>query len=446
MTAFDALLLCVASVAPEFWPAAIFAIAARYSQTFWRMAFIGIGVPDAARLAIMASALPALYSIASEAPTLPAPTAERPAPLFTPAPIKSSPALQTANELLSANQPQRVTTGQLFRDNCLGEGRFVLGIDADNQPIYGDWRDVFTVAVGGLQGSGKSTTARFLICQAALNGARIALIDPHKDAIGAAANDSLAASLAPLSRAFVCQPSGGEDNDVLGIVRLIANDLQRRKSGEQGPKTILVVDEFSTLMRRTNVSSELSMLLEDIASQGRKFGIFAMLLGQQWHVSRSGGGELRGLFAAVYCHRIKRQSAMMLLEMGHETPKTSDLRPGEAWLYRTNGDLVRITVPNCGASDIETIARALPVATPELATNRLQGGYKPTGTIQAESSQSVAVTLPSGEATQAAQLFLQGKSPAEIVTQLRGVSSHQGGAYQKALNEVLELIRIGVSA
>jgi hypothetical protein len=49
------------------------------------------------------------------------------------------------------------------------------------------------------------------------------------------------------------------------------------------------------------------------------------------------------------------------------------------------------------------------------------------------------------DALKATELFMQGKSPADIVRELRGIRSNQGGAYQRALDEVLELIREGMA-
>ena len=72
-----------------------------------------------------------------------------------------------------------------------------------------------------------------------------------------------------------------------------------------------------------------------------------------------------------------------------------------------------------------------------------------------ESSQNVAAassattasgtaTPASAEAIRAAALFRGGASPAEIVRELRGVGSKEGSRYQAALNDILDLIRIGM--
>ena len=59
-----------------------------------------------------------------------------------------------------------------------------------------------------------------------------------------------------------------------------------------------------------------------------------------------------------------------------------------------------------------------------------------------------AARLPSAslsaESARAAQLFLDGLDPAAIIWELRQVRSNQGGKYQAALGEVLELLREGL--
>jgi hypothetical protein len=42
-------------------------------------------------------------------------------------------------------------------------------------------------------------------------------------------------------------------------------------------------------------------------------------------------------------------------------------------------------------------------------------------------------------------MFFDGRDPAAIVWELRGVKSSQGGKYQAALSEVLSLIRQGIA-
>lgn len=74
-------------------------------------------------------------------------------------------------------------------------------------------------------------------------------------------------------------------------------------------------------------------------------------------------------------------------------------------------------------------------------------GSSTDATTDEAASAPQSLTRASAEARRAASLFLGGKDPAAIVLELRGVKSSDGGRrYQKALAEVLELIREGLRA
>ena len=83
--------------------------------------------------------------------------------------------------------------------------------------------------------------------------------------------------------------------------------------------------------------------------------------------------------------------------------------------------------------------------TPLVAKCMPDGSQMVANQNQATTASQTARTV-SPEAAHAASLFLDGKSPAEIVAELRGVKSSQGRSYQTALNEVTELIRQGVQS
>jgi hypothetical protein len=69
---------------------------------------------------------------------------------------------------------------------------------------------------------------------------------------------------------------------------------------------------------------------------------------------------------------------------------------------------------------------------------------------QREATVNLATSLPqsgkaaSAEAQRVARLFLAGKSPAQIVLELRGIKSSDGRKYQVALEEIQQLMREGL--
>jgi hypothetical protein len=118
------------------------------------------------------------------------------------------------------------TFATMLDQNLVGVGRkLVLGYD-EGGVLEGDWTDLYSTAIGGMSGQGKTTTHRFFACQTALHGARFAVIEPHA---GAGA-DSLAATLAPLGSTFLC-PIASDTKEMLDTVRHIADIGAQRVKG-----------------------------------------------------------------------------------------------------------------------------------------------------------------------------------------------------------------------
>jgi hypothetical protein len=339
------------------------------------------------------------------------------------------------------------TFAQLLASRRVGRGNpLLLGVDTDTgAELVGSWLDLYSTAVSGMPGSGKTTSQRFLACQTALHGACFAVCDPH----AGAADDSLAATLAPLSAAFVCAPASG-DKAILEIVRYVADVGRRRVSGQDGDTTplILWVDELTSLLGRSSVAGELAELLERVAQEYRKRAVFVCASGQIWTAART-SSELRDSFASVLCHRMKRAQARLLLPTD-EAEQAERLAVGQAVLWRTSGETSTVQVPLTTAEDVRRVAGLLATGRQTVEPVGSHSEAIPQPPDMPRDSQVVArgerlrSAAVSAEAARAAQLFLDGLDPAAIVWELRQVKSNQGGKYQAALGEVLALIREGL--
>lgn len=357
------------------------------------------------------------------------------------------------------------TFATMLDQDLVGAGRkLVLGYD-EGGVMEGNWTDLYSTAVAGMPGQGKTTTQRFFACQTALHGARFACIDPH----AGAGEDSLAATLEPLANTFLC-PIASSDKEILDTVRHIADIGAQRVKGQDRGETpiILWVDELTALLGRSKIGDELAELLERIAQEYRKKHVYVSASGQIWTASRA-TSELRDSFASVICHRMKRGQARMLLPTD-EAMLVERLEPGRAVLWRTSGATTVIGVPDTREADVKRVATMLggsaatvPTTPIGVANPRHTFGFQPAnkgaaqtvplkpevsqklaGTVAAYSQPQSGQTVPA-EAQRALALLLAGKEPAEIVLELRKVKTSQGATYQRALKEVMELIRLAIA-
>jgi hypothetical protein len=344
------------------------------------------------------------------------------------------------------------TFATMLDQNLVGAGRkLVLGYD-DGGVMEGDWTDLYSTAIGGMPGQGKTTTQRFFACQTALHGARFACLDPHYGA----GEDSLGTTLAPLGRTFLC-PIADTEKAMLDTVRYIADIGEKRVKGMDRDSTpvILWVDELTALLGRSSIGPELAELLEKIAQEYRKKNVFVSASGQIWTASRA-TSELRDSFASVIAHRMKRGQARMLLPTD-EAQLVERLSPGRAVLWRTSGMTTLIGIPDTREADVKRVAsmiggqsavdmRSIPGSVP--VTTKIGMGFHPTPKIDQISTAPLPVNTQTGsgqtvsaEALRAHALFFGGKDLTEIVYELRGIKPKEGARYQQALKEIQALIR-----
>ena len=353
-------------------------------------------------------------------------------------------------------EPHTPTMATLIAQRRVGPGNpLILGYEQGAE-VSGSWLDLYATITAGLPGTGKTTTQRFFAVQTALHGARFAIADPHAEV----AEDSLAATLSPLRSAFLCEPASSP-REVLDLVQYVAEIGDRRIRGldrERFP-IILWVDELTGLLGRSDVGGELTTLLEKIAQEYRKRHVYLSASGQIWTAART-TSELRDSFASVICHRMKRSQARLLLPT-EEAAQVERLPAGSAVLWRTSGVTSTLQIPNTTAADVAMAAQLLgsnaqlqrlPAGFPQAASERAaidldsSLGSQPDASTNLASSALQSDKPVAAEAARAAALFLDGNDPAAIVQTLRGVKSADGGRrYQKALTEVLDLIRQGLA-
>jgi hypothetical protein len=223
------------------------------------------------------------------------------------------------------------------------------------------------VIILGLPGGGKSNTAIHLLKHCVRNGCRLAIIDKH----ARAADDSLSAKIAPWKKAFIC-PVAGDPDGALSVVESVRDVLDERLDGVKPDyPLILVVDEYSAIMRQKEdggkwqeAGEELAGLMEDIVTEGRKTQIYVICIGQITNVSRTGGSEIRELFPTRIAHGMSPKQAA-LFGFTEQKNLLPGLGSGEIFIQgEAMAEPIHLKVRYETEGDIEGAASRIPTYVP----------------------------------------------------------------------------------
>jgi len=352
--------------------------------------------------------------------------------------IESLPAaIQTFRELIDAGVVQE----------AIARGQMLLGY-VEGQLRYGSWLDLYSCGIGGVSGSGKTTTVRFLLLQAVLAGAQLVMIDPHI----AHKEESLAAQFQRFD-VHAMPPCDETPAQVARRIKFLANECDRRKMlGETGPALVAVFDEFNAIIRRLpdDLRRELADLLLTIAQEGRKFGIFAMLIGQRWSEQDLGGknygAAIRSSLASTLAHRFTDEDQAKKLIGGRNGPRCLELQQGHYLFRDTEGVLSETITPYTADEDAEAIALLLSRDQKSQRNQYQQLLSSASGGNQGERDthadlQAVATEHLDPRVRQVLRLQAEGRQKAEIIKALWGVSPGGSQAYEQANAEYQQVMR-----
>jgi hypothetical protein len=349
---------------------------------------------------------------------------------------------------------------KLFHADQLPGNGFLLGFDLEsNQPVIADWRRLYSALVGGQSGTGKSTLIRCLLAQAALQGASFVVVDPHMDA----GDESLAHSLKPLQRLMLTAPAGSDDQ-IRGALNFVSGVVRDRLSGKDANRQplVLVVDELTGLLSRSAVKDELIDTLGLITHESRKVGVYAFGIGQNFSGSLF-PTEVRNCFVSMLSCRTRRDVARVMSGSNEFGKAVESLTTGQTVWMTPQGDMHRLSVPNTTQHHLELLARQLEAngafvvdsapTTGEVATKRLTDGIQATANEQASvatdqplGSQPSAIpsakniTITDAKVAHVKRLLDQRTPFPNIVAEVWGVRSDQGGKYQAARAELESVI------
>jgi hypothetical protein len=310
--------------------------------------------------------------------------------------------------------------------------------------------------LAGRTGAGKTNIMRLLLVQVLAAGCQVYLCNPkytvHHWKTGERW-DLLARATAP-GRAIT------DLDAICALIRHLATgEFATRKArfeaGQQpGTPIVLFLDELPAIIGNDPdlmdpKTGALSLLLR----QGREFLIEIVICSQDVLVETMGGNSgLRGQFQTRYYGGGDETSKRVLLQ-----PRAREVLPEPPgrgllylWAVPTGRQAQMVRVPLVTNADIERVLTASGAASqvvdaaswPVPAANPMANGaanFAPENVAKVKPE--VAAVAISEDAKKALDLFLSGLSMADVVKTMRGVSSSQGATYQKALNEIQELLR-----
>lgn len=354
--------------------------------------------------------------------------------------------------------PELPTFAQLLDVGRIGKGQpLCLGLDVSTgEGVWGDWRDLYSAGVGGKQGSGKSWTATSLIAQSMLGGARVILCDPH-----AGDDESLLTRLGPLVP--YVELTADDPGPILEAARYAHDEFERRKAAAKAGKAhdrtplIIVIDEWTSLLRG-ELSDKLPPLLSSLSTEGRKYGVNALLLAQRWEASTAGGSDVRNTLTAHYVHRCRGDEGRMQTGMraGSWPGDPIALEPGQAFLFSTRGEVRKIVTPRMTPADLGRVAQLLggasgPASGPRPLGFHARAAEAPaaasrpgpgpdSGPARASAPESATAALDA-EALRLLARFAAGATVHDLAAELAGNANPGSRKYKAARERVEALLR-----
>ena len=337
--------------------------------------------------------------------------------------------------------------------------RILLGLGPGDEHIVVPLARLWHVATSGPTGNGKSNIHRLLLAQLLALGAHVAIGDPKFTEYDIEQDEDWR----PIARRLHLAPAVSADQ-IGALLDYAVEELKRRlerrrKQEKVGAPLFIALDELPWIYDHVQAADE---QIAELVRMGRGVGVFTLAAAQDFLVKSTGLSAARDNFRSAFYLGGDLKTGSVLLDVPQRdlARREGELSFGTALLRSsatTPPALVRVPyVSNASlyhllgdmADARHTPGRGMADASGMYGPREHQPHMPPIGQENAKdiqaSSASGQAEPASAEARRLARLFLEGKDPAVIVAELRGIKSNEGKRYQIALAEVLGLIRQGL--
>lgn len=248
------------------------------------------------------------------------------------------------------------TFAELLNAGSLAPGKpMILGYE-HGDPRVGSFLDIYSAAVAGESGSGKTSTMLFLIGSGLISQRiRFFGIDPHYPH-----PKSLGAKTEPLWKAGLMRMATDKAQmfETLKEIEATIDNRLKQVDIDETP-VILVIDELAFLAKQS-IGPTLARTMERISTEGRKCAVYMLASSQTWLASRTGAGSsvVRDTLTSAYVHRIKPKQANLLLQDKDEAEKVKRYvkQAGEVLLCPVNDDSVVCQMPYTTEQDMKLVS------------------------------------------------------------------------------------------
>ncbi len=235
-----------------------------------------------------------------------------------------------------------------------GSGHRLGGAGGGFIPRRGSFLDIYSAAVAGESGSGKTATLLFLIGSGLVaQHIQFIGIDPHYPH-----PKSLGFKTKPLWAAGLMTMATYKDDMLTALTAVeqtIDNRLQQIDTDET--PVVLVIDELAFLVK-TSIGPAITHTMERISTEGRKCAVYMLASSQTWLAARTGNNTVvRDTLTSAYVHRIKPKQANLLLQDKDEAEKVKKQvkHAGEALLVPVGDESVVVRMPFTTDADMQLV-------------------------------------------------------------------------------------------
>ena len=262
--------------------------------------------------------------------------------------------------------PERTvpTARQLIEDGtvarAVAKGEIILGPldDGNLKTMYYD--QLYSTDLGGVGGSGKTTTAFWISVQELFAGTKLIVVDPHIHVKRRGEAQGLGQLLTPFTFAHHFAPCDDEPSHIMERAHWMRDENERRKRPDVKldtlPQIMMVIDEFNTVIEIAEIKKELGDIIAKVQREGRKLGLFFLLVGHRWSEADIGNIKIRTNAATVMAHYYNDAGQAGKLIGEADGKRCLSLVQGAYWLKGLHtGDLVKVHTPKITEADIPFI-------------------------------------------------------------------------------------------